>query len=59
MAETDWSQQKATALLNRIMARTYAMAMEFAPEGDKYNDDLYHKYLKLAVYTAGRLAPHI
>ena len=29
MAETDWSQQKATAVLNRIMAETYAMAREF------------------------------
>ena len=58
MAESDRSQQKATAVLNQIMARTYAMALEYGPEGDNYNDDLYRNYLKLAVYTAGRLAPY-
>jgi hypothetical protein len=41
-----------------VLAQTYAMAMEFGPQGDKYNDDLYRNYLKLAVYTAGKLAPY-
>ena len=58
MAETDWSQQKATAMLNRIMAETYAMAKEFGPLSDTYNDELYRNYLKLTVYTAGKLAPY-
>ena len=58
MAETDWSQQKATEMLNRIMAETYAMAQEYGPQGGKYDDDRYKGYLKLTVYTAGKLAPY-
>jgi hypothetical protein len=60
MADTEryQSQQKATAVLNQVMAKTYAMAMEYGPEGNNYNDDLYRNYLKLVVYAAGRLAPY-
>jgi hypothetical protein len=58
MAETDWSQQKATEMLNRIMAETYTMATEYGPLSGTYNDDLYRAYLKLTVYTAGKLAPY-
>jgi hypothetical protein len=59
MAETDSSQQlKATEMLNRVMAETYAMAKEYGPQSPNYNDDTYRNYLKLTVYTAGRLAPY-
>ena len=58
MSETNWSQKKATVMLNQIMAQAYAMAMEYGPESDKYNDVLYLNYLKLAMSTAGRLAPY-
>ena len=58
MAETDWSQRKATVVLNSIMAEAYATAKEYGPDGDKYNDGLYLNYLKLAVSTAGKLAPY-
>jgi hypothetical protein len=57
MAETTRSQQKATEMLNRVMAETYAMATEFGPLSATYNDELYRAY-KLVVYTAGRLAPY-
>jgi hypothetical protein len=58
MAEADGSQQKATEMLNRIMVETYAMAREYGPLSNKYDDDLYKSYLKLTVYTAGKLAPY-
>jgi hypothetical protein len=58
MAEADWSQRKATKVLNQIMAEAYAMAKEYGPGSDKYNDGLYLNYLKLAMATAGRLAPY-
>src|SRR5271169_1664739 len=58
MSETDWSQRKATVVLNQIMAEAYAMAKEYGPGSDKYNDALYINYLKLAMATAGRLAPY-
>jgi hypothetical protein len=58
IAETNWSQQKATEVLYRVMAEAYAMAMEYGPQGDKYDDGLYKNYLKLTVYTAGKLAPY-
>jgi len=31
---------------------------EFGPQSKTYNDGLYRAYLKLAVYTAGKLAPY-
>ena len=40
------------------MAETYAMAKEYGPLSNKYDDDLYKSYLKLTVYTAGKLAPY-
>jgi catalase (peroxidase I) len=59
MAETDSSQQlKATDMLNRVMAEAYAMSREYGPQSNKYDDDLYKSYLKLTVYTAGKLAPY-
>jgi hypothetical protein len=45
-------------MLNRIMVETYAMAREYGPLSNKYDDDLYKSYLKLTVYTAGKLAPY-
>jgi hypothetical protein len=58
MAETGRSQHKATEMLNRIMAEAYAMATEYGPLGKNYDDELYKSYLKLAVSTAGKLAPY-
>jgi hypothetical protein len=58
MAETDWSKQKATDVLNQIMAEAYAMAKEYGPGSDKYDESLYKNYLKLTVYTASKLAPY-
>jgi hypothetical protein len=59
MAETDSAAQlKATEMLNRVMAESYAMAKEYGPQSPNYNDALYKDYLKLTVYTAGRLAPY-
>jgi len=31
---------------------------EYGPQSKNYDDDLYAKYLKLTVYTAGKLAPY-
>ena len=45
-------------MLNRIMAEAYAMATEYGPLGEDYDDELYKSYLKLTVYTAGKLAPY-
>jgi hypothetical protein len=46
MAETDGSkQQKAIEMLNRIMVETYAMAREYGPLSNKYDDDLYNVLL--------------
>jgi hypothetical protein len=60
MAEVDTTaaQLKATEMLNRIMAETYEMAKAYGPQSPNYNDDMYRNYLKLTVYTAGRLAPY-
>jgi hypothetical protein len=58
MAETDRSQLKATDMLKRIMAETYAMSAEYGPQSNKYDDDLYAKYLQLTVITARALAPY-
>jgi hypothetical protein len=58
MAETNWSQKKATVVLNNIMAEAYAMAKEYGPGSDKYNERLYLNFLKLAMASAGRLAPY-
>ena len=38
MAETDSSQLKATDMLNRVMAETYAMSREYGPQSNKYDD---------------------
>jgi catalase (peroxidase I) len=58
LAERDRSQQKATAMLNQVMAETYAMAKGYGPQSETYDDDLYRAYLKLTAYAAGRLAPY-
>ena len=58
MAETDSSQLKATDMLNRVMAETYAMSREYGPQSKNYDDDLYAKYLQLTVITARALAPY-
>jgi hypothetical protein len=34
------------------------MATECEPLGKNYDDELYKSYLKLTVYTAGKLAPY-
>jgi hypothetical protein len=58
MVETEAAKQKATEVLNRVMAETLAMAKGFGPQSDTYNDELFRAYLKLTVYTAGKLAPY-
>jgi hypothetical protein len=46
MAETEAVQQKATEVLNRVMAETLAMAREYGPQSSTYNDDLYRAYAR-------------
>jgi hypothetical protein len=53
MSETNWSQKKATAVLNSIMAEAYAMAKEYGPGSDQYNEGLYLNFLRLTMAAGG------
>jgi hypothetical protein len=58
MSETNWSQKKATLVLNSVMAEAYAMATEYGPGSDQYNEGLYLNFLRLTMAAASRLAPY-
>jgi hypothetical protein len=40
------------------MAEAYAMATEYGPGSDKYNEGLYLNFLRLTMSAASRLAPY-